>query len=161
MKKKLSIGLLCFMCVLVSACSNTDKEGTGNSSELSTMKLETMMEGIYKGIGEDELPSLVNTPVTAENLKNYTGLESLDFEEGLASEPMIGSIAHSVVLLRVSDGVDIEKTKSDIKQNVDPRKWICVGVEDKDVLVDSRDNVIVLIMVNGIASDLQKNFKAL
>ena len=64
----------------------------------------------------------------------------------MASEPMIGSSAHSIVLIRVNDGSDIAKIKEDIKTNVDPRKWICVGVDPENVVVDNIDNMIILIM---------------
>ena len=40
------------------------------------------------------------------------------YEEILASEPMMGSIAHSVVLVRIKDGANIEDAKTKIKENV-------------------------------------------
>ena len=86
---------------------------------------------------------------------------SLDFEEGIASEPEMSSIAHSVVVVRVKDGVDIEKTKQEIKEKVDPAKWICV--QASSVIVESKDNVIILIMLdnNDIATKMQETFKNL
>lgn len=136
--------------------------GTTKSKNL-TEPLTNIMTSIYSNINEEKIPmALANTEITSENLEGYTGLKSLDFESGLASESMVGSIAHSVVLLRVKDGADIEKIKSDIKTNVNPRKWICVGVDDeKNIIVDNIGNTIILIMDNEIAQDLHNNFKAL
>ena len=47
---------------------------------------------------------------------------------GLASA-MIGSIAHSVVLLKLPEGADVAAVAADIEANMDPRKWICVEAE--------------------------------
>ena len=36
-----------------------------------------------------------------------------------------------------------------IKDNVNPRKWICVGVEAEDVIVKNKGNLVILIMVEN------------
>ena len=87
-------------------------------------------------------------------------LTKLDYKEAKVSEPLIGSIAHSVVAIKVNDGVDIEKTKKEIKEKVNPAKWVCVNAEN--VIVLSKGDVIVLIMTdendNGAAKKMQENF---
>ncbi|HSN65364.1 MAG TPA: hypothetical protein VLS94_01935, partial [Fusibacter sp.] len=98
-----------------------------------------------------ELPSLANTELTEENEAYYIGTNDVAYTEALASEPMMSSIAHSVVLLRVEEGADIEKIKETIKTKVDPRKWICVGVEAEDVIVDNIGNLVILIMIDDSA----------
>ena len=60
---------------------------------------------------------------------------------------MIGSIAHSVVLVRVEDNANVEDVKNKIKENVNPRKWICVGVEKEDVIIKNKGNLIIVIIV--------------
>jgi hypothetical protein len=83
-------------------------------------------------------------------------------KEAYVSEPMIGSIAHTVLLVRMEEGADVEAAKKAIKDNVNPRKWICVGVEDeKNVIVDNRGDLIVLIMENTHAQTIHENFKNL
>jgi len=47
---------------------------------------------------------LMNTEVNEENVEYFLGTKDIEYEEALASEPGIGSIAHSVVLVRVKDG---------------------------------------------------------
>lgn len=156
MKKILGLLVIMNVALLLSGCGITKKENlTGSLTEIMT--------SIYANIDEENLPmALGNTDITSENLKGYTGLDSLDFESGIASESQVGSIAHSVVLLRVKDGADIEKIKADIKANVNPRKWLCVGVDDEEnVIVDNIGNTIVLIMDNNIAQELHNNFKSL
>lgn len=155
MKKIISILLMFLMSISAVACTNTK----GESSNVEG-KLTDIMAKIYEGT-EDNSPMLTQTEVTSENLSYYLGVESLDFKEALASEPMINAIPHSVVLVRVNDGVDIEKTKTEIKEKVDPRKWICVEVEKDNVIVDSIGDLIVLIMDNENSETLHKNFQNL
>lgn len=108
-------------------------------------ELKDIIEKIYS-ISEVKLPKTGCTEVTSSNSKYYLGTDKVEFSKGLASEPLMGSFAHSMVLLRVDKGADIDKIKSEIKNNVDPRKWICVGVEPDNVVVDNVDNLIILIM---------------
>ena len=42
---------------------------------------------------------------------------------------MIGSIAHSIALLKLPDGTDAAALAETITNSVDPRKWICVEAE--------------------------------
>jgi len=155
MKKIISILLMFLISLSAVACKNTKSDSSNIEGSLSDI-----MAKIYKGT-ENNSPKLMQTEVTSENLSYYLGIETLDFKEALASEPMMTSIAHSVVLVKVNDGVDIEKTKTAIKEKVDPRKWICVGVEDNNVIVDSIGDLIVLIMDNENPDTLHKNFKNL
>lgn len=155
MKKFISILLMFLVSLSAVACTNSN----GSSSNVEG-SLTDIMAKVYEGT-EDTSPMVAQTEVTSENLSYYLGVETLDFKEALASEAMINAIAHSVVLVRVNDGVDIEKTKTEIKEKVNPRKWICVGVEDENVIVDSIGDLIILIMDNENSDKLHKNFQNL
>lgn len=144
------VWMFALLCVLWG-CSST------NTQEQSA-PLPDVMNKIYEGM---EMPSMQQTPVTSENAVYYLGVDNLEYEEALASEPMIGSIAHSVVLVKMEEGADIEKAKETIKNNVDPRKWICVGVEKENILVENKGNLIILIMDNEVPQELLKNFLAM
>lgn len=138
MIKKISLILIvCIFTLLMSGCGSENVEGS----------LEDLMTKMYADIKEDEKPVVENTEVNEENIEYYLGDASIEYESALASEPLMGSIAHSVVLVRTKDGADIEGIKSKIKEKVNPRKWICVGVEKEDVIVENRGNLVVLIMV--------------
>lgn len=108
-------------------------------------ELKSIIEKIYT-TSEVQLPKTACTEVTKDNSKYYLGTDNIEFSKALASEPLMSSVAHSLVLLRVENASDIEKIKAEIKNNVDPRKWICVGVEQENVVVDNIDNLIILIM---------------
>ena len=122
---------------------------TTGCSQIVEGSLESIMEKVYADIPEDERPMmLTNTEVNEENIEYYLGTSDIEYEEALASESGVGSIAHSVVLVRTKDNADIEAIKDKIEDNVDPRKWICVGVEEDDVVVENKGNLIILIMVS-------------
>ena len=136
--KKISLLVVIFtMAFLLTGCGNV--EGS----------LEDIMAQIYADIPDDERPiMLANTEINEENIEYFLGTKDIDYVEALASESGIGSIAHSVVLVRVSDDADVEAIKEKIEDNINPRKWICVGVEEDDVIVENKGNLIVLIMVD-------------
>jgi len=99
-----------------------------------------------------------------ENLDDlivYTiGTKDIEYKEIYESRPMMGSIAYSVVLVRMEEGADVEAAKTAIKENVDPRKWFCVWVEPEDVIVKSKGDLIILIMVENetLRTKIEKGF---
>ncbi len=93
-----------------------------------------------------EFPMMGKSELTSENMVYMLGVDNFEYLKGVASEPMMSSQAHSIVLFTVEEGADIDKIKTDIKENVDGRKWICVGVEPNNILVDNVGNHIILIM---------------
>lgn len=54
-----------------------------------------------------------------------------DISEALISEPMIGSQAYSLILVRVKEGADAAKAAKTMYDNIDTRKWICVEADTK------------------------------
>lgn len=149
--RKVTLVLLVgFACICLTGCGSTNIEGS----------LEEIMEKVYLNISEDNLPMmLTNIEVTEENVEGYLGTEDIDFVDALASESAVGSIAHSVVLIRTEENADVEKIKETIKDSVNPRKWICVEAEN--VYVESKGDLIIVIMCNELADDIKTNFENL
>lgn len=80
--------------------------------------------------------------------KSYTGLEAQELiKEGAVYEPMMGSLAFSLVLVRVSDAAKAEQIARDMKANIDPRKWICV--EADQVMLAGYGDVVMFIMLDS------------
>ena len=124
--------------------------------------LEDIMTKVYANLPEDQRPmGLTNIEVNAENVEGFLGTADIEYKEALASESMIGSIAHSVVLLRVEDESQVDNVMAQIKENVNPRKWICVGVEEDQVIVKNKGNLIILIMVAENSDKLEAGFDGL
>jgi hypothetical protein len=61
----------------------------------------------------------------------------------------------------MKEGSDIEAAKKAIKENVNPRKWLCVGVEEDQVIVKNKGNLIILIMVADGSEELEAGFDSL
>lgn len=140
--KKIKLLGLCFVLLLsvfvVTGCGNKNVEG----------KLEDIMAKLYEEIPEDNRPGLLtNIPIDDENIESFIGIKDIEYTEAIASESMMGAIAHSVVLVRVKDVAEIEEYKKDILENVNPRKWICVGVEKEEVVVESKGDLIMVVIV--------------
>ena len=60
---------------------------------------------------------------------------------------MIGSIAFSMVMVRVAPGEDTRAVAEEMKSGIDPRKWICVAADD--LLVTGYGDVVMLIMLDS------------
>ena len=148
----LSLSLILVGCGISNAEQESNVEGT----------LEELMTKVYAQLPEDQRPmGLTNIEVNAENVEGFLGTADIEYKEALASESMIGSIAHSVVLLRVEDESQVDNVMAQIKENVNPRKWICVGVEEDQVIVKNKGNLIILIMAADGASELEAGFDGL
>lgn len=142
-KKILLVIMVFTMAMFITGCGKEEEKDSNIEGTL-----EEIMTKVYEKLPEDNRPMMLgNIEVTEENVEYYLGSSDIKYTEALASEPGIGSIAHSVVLLRVEDGEDIEKVKTTIKEKVDPRKWLCVGVEREDLIVKNKGNLVILIMV--------------
>ena len=137
LKKILFVVALFSVALLFTGCGNSNIDDD----------LGDLMDKVYAEIPEDERPMMLQqVKVNADKIEYYLGTSDISYKEALASEPAIGSIAHSVVLVRVADDASVEDVKTKIKENVNPRKWICVGVEPEDVIVKNRGNLIILIL---------------
>ena len=147
MKKIGPMLLVCILILTVVACSpnESEQDSSVNKNPLASESLGSILDKVYENTGL-ETPQRAQTEITAENIEYFLGTSNIEFTEAMASEPMMGSFAHSIVLIRVKDGSDITKIKNDIKTNVNPRKWICVGVEPENVIVENAGNMIILIM---------------
>lgn len=124
-------------------------------------KMEDLVNKLYDGVSDDNLPMyLGNITLTEENIDAYIGTSDIKWKEAVASESSIGSIAHSVVLIRMDEKAtsnDIEDAKIKIKDSVNPAKWLCTEAEK--VYVESNNDLIVVVMSNeNLATTVKNNF---
>ena len=137
--KKIALFVLAIISIFsLTACGSKNVEGS----------LEDIMGKLYTDIAEENRPGgLSNMEINDENIESFIGTKDIEYTEAIASESMMGSIAHSVVLIRVKDAGKVEEYKDEIYEHVNPRKWICVGVEKDEVIIDSIGDLIVVIIV--------------
>lgn len=160
--------ILLLIMALVTLVSLTSCKGTNdNKSDNIQGSLEEIMDKIYETADlEDDFRNYVENgmmleEVDTERAEYFLGKSDIEFDEAIASEPMIQPGAYSLVLLRAKEGADIEKIKSDIKDNANPNKWICVGVNEENIIVDSIGDIIFLVMSDEGAKPLHEAFIAL
>jgi len=154
MKKIIALILALTMALSFAACSSSNNSGDAKGD---SMTLTEIMETITDGL---ELPATENIPLTEENFEFYTFISPVEGAEGLATEPMMSSIAHSVVLIRLPDNADAQSVADSISANADPRKWICVEAEK--TVVSVHGNTILLVMSSeDNATHIADSFDAL
>ena len=144
--KKILASIVCVALLLtLAACSSQPQE----SAKHVDGELTEIFAKIYENVAGVTPPLTMEVAVDDTNKASMLGTDEVVFTEGLASEAAIMTIPHSMVLIRVDNSVDIQKTKDLIKANVDPRKWICVGVDPSQVIVDSIGDLVFLVMSEG------------
>lgn len=117
---------------------------------------------LYAGLEDGPvLNALWAMPFDAESAGYYIGAEGLDIVEGYACEPMMSSVAHSVCLVRLAEGSDIEAAKAAIRENVNPNKWLCVGVDPENIRVENIGNLILLVMDDINCQQIADSFLSL
>ncbi len=149
MKKVLSLLLVFIGILFLAGCGKTEKNVEGSLSDLMTK--------VYDGavVSHEDMETV---ELNSENTPFYLGDVSFSFKEGLASEPIMSSVAHSVVLIRLNSASDAEKAKKEIKEKVDPNKWVCVSVDEENVYVESVGDLVILAMDNQNGEKLKDSF---
>ena len=170
MRKPKQLTALLLALTLLFACAAC---GSGNSTTDSgktiSGTLPEIIDRLYDtvDVDDEQRDFLKNSVGTVEIPKDqsayYFGVENLDFEEAVASEPFINAIAFSVCLMRVKDGTDIDELKAEIRRSANPAKWICVQADDLDAAVSG--DLVLFVMIGSQfdlpAADLIGAFKTL
>ena len=166
--KKILLLIMALATVLsFTACKETSDQKDNNKSGNIEGSLEEILDKIYETADVDDnfreyvKSGTFNEEVTAERAEYFLGKSDIEFQEALASEPMIQPGAYSLVLLRAKEGADIEKIKTDIKDNINPMKWVCVGVSEENIIVDNIGDIVFLVMSDDQAQPLHEAFLAL
>ena len=133
--------------------STPDAPEGESGSELSKM-FATILSGV------PELPECGEVELNSENFSCYHFIDDIEGSDALATEALINAVPHSAVLLKLPEGADIDSVASQIEENADTRKWICV--EADKAIVRTGDGVILLVMSNtATAEAIASNFDAL
>ena len=101
---------------------------------------------IFAITSNKELPELTTEEINlkeSELVESLTGLKSTDDINTLVvSEPVMGSQALEVAVIKTKEKTDITSMMQNIKDNVDMSRWICVSAE-KLYIVNSGDVLLV------------------
>ncbi len=68
-------------------------------------------------------------------------------DAAVVSEPMTGSQAYSLVLLRLKDKADAREIADSMEENISMRKWVCVEADKARVV--SFDDKLLYVMADS------------
>ena len=175
MTKLLSVLLTLTLVLSLAACGGKKTDETTAPAEETTAQTETTAPASFEGTMEELVNRIIeNRPVefmgaamvidltdTSEDgqwmVKSFTGLEDASvITEAAVYEPMMGSLAFSLVTVRVAPDGDAQAVAESMKAGIDPRKWICV--EADDLLVAGRGDIVMLIMVSTTGDMTAQSF---
>ena len=150
MKKFISVILMAALALsLFTACGKTDAPEAPKGNDLSGESCEALVNKIY----ESKAPefALMTMPVDladAEGTAWMTGVsDPALLKEAVISEPMMGSQAYSMVMVRVNDAAKAEEVAQMMLDNIDPRKWICVAADDIDAAIYG--DLVLFVMIDS------------
>ena len=149
MKKWIALVMVLVMAVSMAACGNkaADKAPLTGTMEENVMKVMEIAPVEFMGT---TMP--VDLSDTSEDgkwaLSYFTGLQSADqVTDVCVYEPMMGSQAFSLVMVRTAEGADPKAVAQEMTDNIDTRKWICVGADEK--IVAGYGDTVMLIMLDS------------
>ena len=148
MKKLMALLLAAAMILTMAACG-----GSGSGATLEG----TMEDNVTKSIEQNPVEFMGGVIPVDLTDTSEDGLWAVEYNTGLKNgekltdiavyEPMMGSMAFSLVLVRVADAKEAESVAQEMTDNIDTRKWICVEADEK--LVAGYGDVVMLIMLNS------------
>jgi hypothetical protein len=147
MKKLIALVLVMVMALSMVACGG-NKEAAADKAPLTG----TMEENALKIIEIAPVEFMGGTiPVDladADAVKYFTGLGSAEkITDAAVYESMMGSQAFSLILVRTAEGADAKAVAQEMTDNIDTRKWICVGADEK--IVAGYGDTVMLIMLDS------------
>ena len=104
-------------------------------------ELMALMDQLVGGINDE---MMVGTMEITADTYEYYGLPALEGMYAVVSMPMISAIAHEVILVELPEGTDAEAFATQMENQLDPMKWVCVQPEN--TWVKAYGNYVVSVM---------------
>ncbi len=148
MKKILAFLLAAVMVLSFAACGSTEEAPEGGSTAVTVEG--TALEIIEKIYAEKAvelgLMTMAFADLDPEMIPSFTGLaDDSKLADGAVSEPMMGSQAYSLVVVKVNEGESAEAVAQEMAAGIDPAKWVCVQADD--VVVAAYGDTVMLFMI--------------
>lgn len=131
----------------------SNENGDWLEADVSVLsETELALYNVYKNTDVSVmLPDIMMQPLDADISESFVGVPADRFAQAAAGDAAMGSLAHSVAIVKAKSLDDVDQLKADIEANADPRKWICVEAEK--VIVDNVGDTIILIMSDEATAD--------
>ena len=134
---------------------SVDDEDTGETAEPQPdAELSGMVDAIYQLQPVEAMGiETVAVDLTDESWYGYlAGLTAGKVDAAVVSEPMTGSQAYSLVLLRLKDKADAREIADSMEENISMRKWVCVEADKARVV--SFDDKLLYVMADSELVDV-------
>ena len=146
MKKLIAMILVLAMAVAMVACGGKKVTPLAGTMEENLLKMMEIAPVEFMGT---TIP--VDLTDTSEDgkwaVQYFTGLsDASKITDVSVYESMTGSQAFSLVMVRTAEGVDAKAVAQEMTDNIDVRKWICVGADEK--IVAGYGDTVMLIMLD-------------
>ena len=135
---------------------SVDDEDTGETAEPDA-ELSGMVDAIYQLQPVEAMGiETVAVDLTDESWYGYLAGLTADnvgkVDAAVVSEPMTGSQAYSLVLLRLRDKADAREIADSMEENISMRKWVCVEADKARVV--SFDDKLLYVMADSELVDV-------
>ena len=128
----------------VTTAAPTQDNGGNENTPSTQASLKSIYDAMMKSV-KAEMPSLVETPVNRDNFEYYFGISDRSVADStFVSEPMMGAIPFGIAMMRVKAGQDAAAIAAQMKQGVDPRRWVCVTASYVETAV--KGDLIILVL---------------
>ena len=135
-----------------------DGESAGSDMpEEERTKLMDMMDKLVDGVTDG---MSVSTEVIPADMEEYYAIPDVDGVYAVVNAPMMSSIAYEVVLVEVPEGTDAEAVADQMRENLNPRKWVCVEAEETWVKT-SGQYVVSVMTFKDMADQISANYDQL
>ncbi|MBQ5608434.1 MAG: hypothetical protein IIU86_05350 [Oscillospiraceae bacterium] len=149
MKKLMALLLVMTVALTMAACGRSKKNTAALAGTMEENINKIMQANPTEFMGGVTVLDLKDTTEDGKwALKNFTGLDSADkITDAAVYEPMTGSQAFSLVLVRVADAADAKPVAQQMKDNINPAKWICVSADQ--VMAAGYGDTVLFIMLDS------------
>ncbi len=147
MKKLIAMMLVLALAVSMVACGNKEAASADKTPLAGTMEENALK--IMEIAPVEFMGGCIPVDLTdADAVWYFTGLSSAEkITDAAVYESMMGSQAFSLILARVADAADAEAVAKEMTDNIDTRKWVCVGADEK--IVAGYGDTVMLIMLDS------------
>lgn len=131
-----------------------ENDTTADMPEEEKEKLLDLLGKLVDGVTGE---MAVMTDAVPADMQEYYAIPDVDGLYAVVNAPLMSSIAYEVVLMEVPEGTDAETVADQMRENLNPRKWICVEAEETWVKT-SGQYVLSVMAAKDMADQIADNF---
>ena len=139
MKRIGALVITAFLCaVLLAGCKAVEPAPTGTAAEIADnvfATAEVQSFGMSQPLASDQ------------DIEFFLGATDYPaFADAVVVQPMISIDTRMLYIIRAATQSDVATIKTKLEENIDPDRLICVTFSLEDVVIDSRGDVIFMII---------------